>query len=121
MPRSRSRSIESSTCSSISRSERPPQSWIKRSASVDLPWSMCAMMEKFLMWSISGERFRYGNEKGHAGCPFSIKRTANFSRTRPLGGAQRCGESLPIEEVMADLDAILDEHRHQFVVARLER
>jgi hypothetical protein len=28
---------------------RPPQRWIKRSASVDLPWSMCAMIEKFLM------------------------------------------------------------------------
>src|SRR6185369_7081759 len=49
MPRSRSRSIESSTWSPISRSERPPQSWIKRSASVDLPWSMCAMMEKLRM------------------------------------------------------------------------
>src|SRR4249920_1160158 len=49
MPRSRSRSMESSTWSPISRSERPPQSWIKRSASVDLPWSMCAMMEKLRM------------------------------------------------------------------------
>ena len=25
-----------------------------RSASVDLPWSMCAMIEKFLMWFING-------------------------------------------------------------------
>ena len=33
----------------VSRSARPPQSWIKRSASVDLPWSMCAMMEKLRM------------------------------------------------------------------------
>jgi len=24
-----------------------------RSASVDLPWSMCAMIEKFLMWFIN--------------------------------------------------------------------
>ena len=46
MPRSRSRSIESSTCACISRSCRPPQIWMKRSASVDLPWSMCAMIEK---------------------------------------------------------------------------
>jgi hypothetical protein len=49
IPRSFSMSIESSTCASISRSGKPPQRWISRSASVDLPWSMCAMMEKFLM------------------------------------------------------------------------
>src|SRR5687768_11553158 len=57
MPRSRSRSIESSTCSAISRSARPPHIWMKRSASVDLPWSMCAMMEKLRMrlWVISKE------------------------------------------------------------------
>ena len=36
MPRSRSMSIESSTCASISRSDRPPQRWMRRSASVDL-------------------------------------------------------------------------------------
>src|SRR6266850_1798969 len=46
MPRSRSRSIESRTCSSISRSDNPPQSWMMRSASVDLPWSIWAMIEK---------------------------------------------------------------------------
>ena len=46
MPRSRSRSIESSTCACISRASRPPQVWMKRSASVDLPWSTWAMMEK---------------------------------------------------------------------------
>ena len=37
IPRSRSRSMESSTCSAISRSARPPHVWMKRSASVDLP------------------------------------------------------------------------------------
>src|SRR4030095_5948713 len=47
MPRSRSRSMESRTCACISRSERPPVISISRSASVDLPWSMCAMMQKF--------------------------------------------------------------------------
>src|ERR1700704_5915114 len=46
MPRSRSISMESSTCSTISRSAKPPVSWISRSASVDLPWSICAMIEK---------------------------------------------------------------------------
>src|SRR5262249_42314185 len=51
MPRSRSRSIASSTCASISRACRAPVSSRKRSASVDLPWSMCAMTEKFRMRS----------------------------------------------------------------------
>src|SRR6266581_6978789 len=49
MPRSRSRSIASRTCASISRSCSAPVSSRNRSASVDLPWSMCAMTEKFLM------------------------------------------------------------------------
>src|SRR5215469_10120048 len=52
MPRSRSISIESSTCSTISRSGSPPVSWIKRSASVDFPWSICATMAKLRIWSI---------------------------------------------------------------------
>ncbi|CFP59580.1 Uncharacterised protein [Bordetella pertussis] len=37
IPRSRSISMESSTCADISRSASPPQRWIRRSASVDLP------------------------------------------------------------------------------------
>src|SRR5262245_48419671 len=49
MPRSFSISIVSRTCSVISRSARPPVIWMMRSASVDLPWSMWAMMEKFLI------------------------------------------------------------------------
>src|SRR5262249_19955416 len=51
MPRSRSISMESSTCSlpAISRSDRPPVIWIRRSASVDFPWSIWATMEKLRM------------------------------------------------------------------------
>ncbi|CCC96390.1 protein of unknown function [Azospirillum baldaniorum] len=49
MPRSRSMSMLSSTCSRISRESRPPHCWIRRSARVDLPWSMCAMIEKLRM------------------------------------------------------------------------
>src|SRR5215472_1439431 len=49
MPRSRSRSIESSTCAVISRSLSAPVNSSKRSASVDFPWSICAMMQKFRM------------------------------------------------------------------------
>src|SRR5216684_9003864 len=50
MPRSRSISIVSSTCSRISRASSPPQAWISRSASVDLPWSICAMIAKLRIW-----------------------------------------------------------------------
>src|SRR5689334_11119589 len=51
MPRSRSISIETSTCSFISRDSSPPVIWISRSASVDFPWSICAMIAKLRMWS----------------------------------------------------------------------
>src|SRR3990170_546390 len=53
MPRSRSSSMESSTCSFISRAVSPPQCWISRSASVDLPWSIWAMMAKLRIWARS--------------------------------------------------------------------
>ena len=51
IPRSRSRSMESSTCSRISRFESVRVSSRMRSARVDLPWSMCATMEKLRMRS----------------------------------------------------------------------
>src|SRR5919197_6014501 len=49
IPRSRSSSIVSSTCSRISRCVTAFVSSRMRSASVDLPWSMCAMIEKLRM------------------------------------------------------------------------
>src|SRR5579859_535536 len=54
MPRSRSISMESSTCSlpAISRSVSPPVIWIRRSAKVDLPWSIWATMEKLRMFGM---------------------------------------------------------------------
>src|SRR5437870_2371411 len=54
MPRSRSRSIESSSCSRISRAETASVISRMRSASVDFPWSMWAMIEKLriLLWSM---------------------------------------------------------------------
>src|SRR6185312_8256403 len=58
MPRSRSIGLSSSTCASISRSDKPPQIWMMRSASVDLPWSTCAMMEKLRMCCMGRERRR---------------------------------------------------------------
>src|SRR5690606_18075570 len=45
MPRSRSRSIESRYWARISRGSTAPHTSSMRSASVDLPWSMWAMME----------------------------------------------------------------------------
>src|SRR6187455_2493526 len=46
MPRSRSMSIRSRYCARIDRSETTPVICSIRSASVDLPWSMWAMMQK---------------------------------------------------------------------------
>ena len=76
MPRSRSRSIESSTCASISRSDRPPHSWMMRSASVDLPWSMCAMMEKLRMRSIWGGQTSGGGERNKKGTPGALSNSS---------------------------------------------
>jgi len=53
MPRSRSMSMESSTCSTISRSASAPVAWINRSASVDLPWSIWAMIAKLRILSMA--------------------------------------------------------------------
>src|SRR4051794_33493058 len=50
IPRSRSRSIESSSCARMSRLATACVCSRMRSASVDLPWSMCAMIEKLRMW-----------------------------------------------------------------------
>src|SRR5204862_2135835 len=53
MPRSRSRSIESRTWARISRGSTVCVSSRMRSASVDFPWSMWAMMLKLRMWAWS--------------------------------------------------------------------
>jgi hypothetical protein len=52
MPRSRSNSIESNTWSRILLFSIVPVSSSILSARVDLPWSMCAIIEKFLMFFI---------------------------------------------------------------------
>ena len=49
MPRSRSMSIRSRYCARIWRASTTPVSCSMRSASVDLPWSMWAMMQKLRM------------------------------------------------------------------------
>src|SRR5256885_4326172 len=50
MPRSRSSSILSSSCGRCLRGSTAPVVSRMRSASVDLPWSMCAMIEKLRMF-----------------------------------------------------------------------
>ena len=49
IPRSRSMSMRSRYCARIERSSTTPVSCSIRSAKVDLPWSMCAMMQKLRM------------------------------------------------------------------------
>src|SRR3954469_15386825 len=56
MPRSRSRSIESSTCARMYRGSTVCVISRMRSASVDFPWSMWAMIEKLRMWSCAAMR-----------------------------------------------------------------
>src|SRR6185503_7696059 len=53
MPRSRSSSMSSRNCADISRAETAPVRSRSRSASVDFPWSMWAMIEKLRMRSVS--------------------------------------------------------------------
>src|SRR6185369_439120 len=101
MPRSRSRSMESSTCASISRDVRPPVRSMMRSASVDLPWSMWAMMEKLRMWSMSLPR----NIKGHADVPFCIAAIL----LHPGEARIHC---LGVQEVVADLEFPIEEDRN---------
>src|SRR5207302_3002464 len=50
MPRSRSSSILSRSCGRCLRGSTAPVISRMRSASVDLPWSMCAMIEKLRMF-----------------------------------------------------------------------
>src|SRR5438067_10638395 len=56
MPRSRSRSISSRICSLDSRSVIAPARMSRRSDKVLLPWSMCAMIEKFRICMRQGKR-----------------------------------------------------------------
>src|SRR5579863_1920217 len=52
MPRSRSSSMLSRTWLVISRSLSAPVTWISRSARVDFPWSIWAMIAKLRIWAI---------------------------------------------------------------------
>src|SRR5215213_2945510 len=58
IPRSRSRSMESSSCARINLESTVRVSSRMRSASVDLPWSIWAMMQKLRMRDWSAIRVR---------------------------------------------------------------
>ena len=51
-PFSRSKSMESRICSVVSRSGTVPVKCNNRSAKVDLPWSIWAMMQKLRIWEV---------------------------------------------------------------------
>src|SRR5687767_13225392 len=114
MPRSRSRSIESSTCSAISRSARPPHIWMKRSARVDLPWSMCAMMEKLrIRLRVVKAGFEPYKERG---CPAWSRATL---LDQPAILAQ-LGECLGREAVPAQLGLAPEQDGHVRAVQLVE-
>src|SRR5215472_16155701 len=100
MPRSRSSSIESSTCAPISRADSPPVRSIRRSASVDLPWSMCAMMEKLRIWSMQP-----GKNKGHVPVPFCNAAILLHSGEPGIHG-------VGVEVVVAKLPLAVEHDRH---------
>src|SRR5271166_6430239 len=83
MPRSRSMSIESSTCSTMSRSATVPVCWISRSASVDLPWSIWATMAKLRILSIGWAVMGSGDSRENEGRE-RISARRNFLRQPPL-------------------------------------
>ncbi len=71
MPRSRSMSMESRYCARMRRGSTAPVISKMRSESVDLPWSMCAMMERLRIlrestvvekWPRSLQGYRSGTE-----------------------------------------------------------
>ena len=92
MPRSRSRSMSSRSCACISRWVTAPVRSRMRSARVDLPWSIWAMIEKLRMWEAGRHGFGTGSEVGkrrrRAAEPISWRSCGRgrveFPRCRPL-------------------------------------
>ena len=94
MPRSRSRSIESSSWSRISRTETVSVSWRMRSASVDLPWSMCAMIEKLRMcaWSMADQLRAKRPRKESSACISRTRSARQVARYAAVASEQRRAE-----------------------------
>ena len=75
MPRSRSRSMLSRNCALRSRSLSAPVASSSRSASVDLPWSMWAMIEKLRMRLVGvGMNVQVGRQRRRGQCRRSAPR-----------------------------------------------
>src|SRR5262245_32629807 len=98
--------MESRIWSRNSRSSTAPQRWMSRSASVDFPWSMWAMMQKLRMWSM---------------CPKpALPRPPNRQSSRRRAARTNRGESglrrqLPHELVLPPLHIL---RRQVFLVGR---
>src|SRR4051794_40769870 len=121
MPRSRSMSIRSRYCARMSRSETTPVICSIRSASVDLPWSMWAMMQKLRIAAgsvaagSSGRRARgMAIQSPTTSAPSPAPppsdsppsrpwRAARRSARREAAGAARRVESMPVPEFVVAL------------------
>src|SRR5439155_22774067 len=104
MPRSRSRSIESSNCSCISRSEIVPVRWSKRSESVVFPWSMWAMMLKLRTCAVSIVQMRDAESESFR----QNRPRPNHNFPREHNGVYREGKGNLVQEgkVAANRDSI---------------
>src|SRR3954454_7938400 len=85
MPRSRSSSIESRSCGMCLRGSTAPVTSRMRSASVDLPWSMWAMIEKLRMRSIGRAQYCEGQVRW----PNEARDCANGSPRSPSHRPER--------------------------------
>src|ERR1700710_2496978 len=81
MPRSHPRSMESSTWARIDRGSTVFVISRMRSASVDFPWSMWAMIEKLRMF-LAGPGTTHQDRGGRPGPPASGQQAADLARLR---------------------------------------
>src|SRR5271156_5726314 len=108
MPRSRSRSIESSSCARIARESTVWVSSRIRSASVDLPWSMWAMIEKLRIWAWSATPCRLeATVMAPAGVFTTVARSGPFA----LLVAHPRGDELRQQPEVGEGAAARDTHR----------
>src|SRR5262245_61756350 len=120
MPRSRSRSMSSRNCDDISRFDTVPVRSSRRSASVDFPWSMCAMIEKLRMRAVSrvppGERAGpYEHRPGSATAGGWTSEQKAVARDRPHRPFDRTDGRLDPAEKLEELVEILHTGRSSHV------
>src|SRR5450759_3919016 len=113
MPRSRSRSILSRSCSFMSRAATVPVTARTRSASVDLPWSMWAMMLKLRMWS---SEVTTDNDTGcgRGGRPAAASVRRHRRPSSPPPELSHGGELLELEDLgEPEVDEAAGHDRHE--------